>query len=268
MILHKDADTFAELIAFAAEQRGLPQVYIEKDYWITRALQALSNSGHGVQAIFKGGTSLSKAHRLIDRFSEDIDLAIFNKDMGDARRKRQLKQVEQAAAHELIVVKNDPRESKGSYYRKTVYQYPRSIDSDTFGQASPELLIEVNAFTNPEPFERMTLQSAIAEELINNDREELVKLFQLQGFDIDVLSVRRTLTEKILGVIKDSYHENPVAKLSDRIRHLYDICMILKLRKKYHHHQDMLPLKGDRTITFMLNGFWFSKTTSIDTPSG
>ena len=42
-----------------------------------------------------------------------------------------------------------------------------------------------------------------------------------------MLSVRRTLVEKILGVIKDSYNDDPAAKLSDRIRHLYDIRMIL-----------------------------------------
>jgi len=56
----------------------------------------------------------------------------------------------------------------------------------------------------------------------------LIGQYELEGFSINVLSVRRTLVEKILGVIKDSYNDDPVAKLSDRIRHLYDICQILK----------------------------------------
>lgn len=43
-----------------------------------------------------------------------------------------------------------------------------------------------------------------------------------------MLSIRRTLVEKILGVIKDSYHDDPVGRLSVRIRHLYDICQILQ----------------------------------------
>lgn len=40
--------------------------------------------------------------------------------------------------------------------------------------------------------------------------------------------VQRTLVEKLLGVIKDSYQDDPVAQLSKRIRHLCDICLILK----------------------------------------
>ncbi len=59
-------------------------------------------------------------------------------------------------------------------------------------------------------------------------RMDLVAQFSLERFSIHVLSVRRTLVEKMLGVIKDSYNDDPVAKLSDRIRHLYDICLILR----------------------------------------
>jgi len=76
MRLHEDTDAFAELIANAAETIGLPQVYVEKDYWVTRALKSLSESPYAGQTIFKGGTSLSKAYKLIHRFSEDIDLVV------------------------------------------------------------------------------------------------------------------------------------------------------------------------------------------------
>jgi len=51
---------------------------VEKDYWITLVLQRLSTSRFRDEAVFKGGTSLSKGYRLIDRFSEDVDLAIVN----------------------------------------------------------------------------------------------------------------------------------------------------------------------------------------------
>jgi len=49
---------------------------IEKDIWVTRVLHALFSLPVSEHLIFKGGTSLSKAWNLIDRFSEDIDLAI------------------------------------------------------------------------------------------------------------------------------------------------------------------------------------------------
>jgi len=149
MKLHEDSEAFAELVGVTAETIGLPQLYVEKDYWVTKALKFLSESPHVDDVVFKGGTSLSKAYRLIDRFSEDIDLAIFAVDMGDSRRKRLLKGVEAAVNEGLAYLEGDERESKGSRFRKTVYQYPRSIEGGDFGQASSELLVEINAFTKP-----------------------------------------------------------------------------------------------------------------------
>lgn len=228
MNLHEDNEAFGELVAVAAETIGIPQVYVEKDYWVTKALKHLSESAHVDDVVFKGGTSLSKAYRLIDRFSEDIDLAVFVNDRGDSSRKKLLKNVENTVTENLVYLKGDQRESKGSKFRRTVYQYPRSIDGADFGQASPELLIEINAFTQPEPYEQRELKTFIAEVLVDKGQESFVSQFELQSFSINVLSVRRTLVEKMLGVIKDSYHEDPVAKLSGRIRHLYDICLILR----------------------------------------
>ncbi len=228
MNLHEDEEVFAELVAITAETIGLPQVYVEKDYWVTKALKHLAESRHVSEVVFKGGTSLSKAYRLIDRFSEDIDLAVLAGGKGDSARKRLLKSVEATASKGLTCVKGDARESKGSKFRKTVYQYPRSVEGKDFGQASPELLIEVNTFTNPVPFEKRKLQTFIAEVLASKGEIDLIAQFVLDGFSVNVLSVRRTLVEKMLGVIKDSYHDDPVGRMSDRIRHIYDVCLILK----------------------------------------
>lgn len=228
MRLHEDTEAFSELVQATAKAVGLPEVYIEKDYWVTKALKHLSESDHVRDVVFKGGTSLSKAYRLVERFSEDIDLAVFAGDKGDKIRKTLLKSVETVVANGLHEVEDDPRVSKGSKYRKTVYRYPRSVGSTEFRQASPELLIEVNAFTHPEPYELRQIQTLIAETLPTLGRADLIAQFGLEGFSVNVLSVRRTLVEKMLGLIKDSYNENPVARLSDRIRHLYDICLILR----------------------------------------
>ena len=228
MNLHEDTEAFAELVSVAAEKIGLPQVYVEKDYWVTKALKHLSESGHTDVAVFKGGTSLSKVYRLISRFSEDIDLAVFSEGKGDSARKKLLKGVEQATATGLTCLEGDDREQKGSKYRKTVYEYPRNVEGEEFGQASPELLLEVNASTEPEPFELMELQTIIAEVLRTLGKEELIESYGLEGFSINVLSVKRTLVEKILRAIKDSYADDPEDRLADKIRHLYDICLILR----------------------------------------
>ena len=54
---------------------GLPEQAIEKDLWVTAILQIIFSLPYADKLLFKGGTTLAKT-RLIDRFSEDIDLAI------------------------------------------------------------------------------------------------------------------------------------------------------------------------------------------------
>jgi len=228
MKLHEDKDVFSTYVSSVSQSMGLPEVYIEKDYWVTYALKNLSTSKVSKDIVFKGGTSLSKAHKLIHRFSEDIDLAVMANGIGDAQRKRLLKQAEKSTSAGLEALPDDKRNSKGSKFRKTVYRYPKNNEEGNFGQASPELLLEVNAFTRPEPYERKIIQTMIAESLISEGRQDLVDQHGLGPFDLNVLSVHRTLVEKLLGIIKDSYFENPVARLNIRIRHIYDVCMILK----------------------------------------
>jgi len=54
MRLHEDPEAFSELVQSAAEAMGLPQVYVEKDYWITMALKSLSQSAYVDDVVFKG----------------------------------------------------------------------------------------------------------------------------------------------------------------------------------------------------------------------
>src|SRR3984885_872148 len=61
----------------AAARLGIRPTIIEKDFWVCVALKMLfQKSRFGKSLVFKGGTSLSKAHGLIERFSEDIDLVL------------------------------------------------------------------------------------------------------------------------------------------------------------------------------------------------
>lgn len=65
---------FADLIRIVAEEKGIDPALVEKDYWIMHCLYGLQQLGYTFQ--LKGGTSLSKGHQIIDRFSEDIDILI------------------------------------------------------------------------------------------------------------------------------------------------------------------------------------------------
>ncbi len=64
----------SEALEVAAGRSGRPAHLLEKDIWVVWALAAIYNSPLGETLTFKGGTSLSKVYKVIDRFSEDIDL--------------------------------------------------------------------------------------------------------------------------------------------------------------------------------------------------
>jgi predicted nucleotidyltransferase component of viral defense system len=76
-IARMPAQERADIFAEAADRKGLAEAIIEKDFWVCWILkqlfsiEALSN-----RLLFKGGTSLSKVFHAINRFSEDIDLAV------------------------------------------------------------------------------------------------------------------------------------------------------------------------------------------------
>lgn len=228
MKLHHNKEVFAEAIVSTADYLGIKEVFVEKDYWVTYVLKNLSQSKHKGTVVFKGGTSLSKAHRLINRFSEDIDLAIIQLDgtSGNAV-KNLLKDIEIEITQGLNEHTIPGITSKGSKFRKTVFEYPRVIGGNDFGQAQDKLLVEINSFANPYPYSEMPIQSMIADFLLQNGRKEAIEAFDLKAFNVNVLGLERTLTEKVLSLVRASYAENPMAELGARVRHIYDLHHIL-----------------------------------------
>jgi hypothetical protein len=75
-----------DLFLATANRLGTPIGNVEKDFWVCWTLNALYHErpANEPRLLFKGGTSLSKAYGLIDRFSEDIDITVFRDDLGEA----------------------------------------------------------------------------------------------------------------------------------------------------------------------------------------
>ena len=80
MNLHENQELFREAVPAASQRFKIPEVYIEKDYWVTWVLYEIFHSDMAEQTVFKGGTALSKCHKLIERFSEDVDLVVLRND--------------------------------------------------------------------------------------------------------------------------------------------------------------------------------------------
>lgn len=224
MNLHEDTEPFRELISLTAQHLTIPEVYVEKDYWVTHVLLLLSLSEYRDDFIFKGGTALSKAFGIIKRFSEDVDLALLNNNLSGNQVKSRLSAAEKAITAGLTYVKR-PDESKGSSFRKVYFESPRIVKGE-FGHASDVVLLETNSFTSPEPFKLMPVQSIIAEYLRFQHFPETIEQYGLESFEVNVLQIQRTVAEKIVGLVRAARAVEPKDALTGKIRHIYDLCMI------------------------------------------
>ncbi len=230
MNLHDDRELFSEIILRASQPKqlgglGINAGFIEKDYWITRALQQLSRSKSVDNAVFKGGTSLSKIYKIGARFSEDIDIAIVKDDgMTDARLKSIIRMTQKSMSEGLTEIDKPGVTTKGSRYRKVYFSYPLVDCIVPIGSLlSGQLLIEINSFANPIPCAKQSVSNFIREYLLSAGHTELISEFDLDTFEINVLYKRTTLTEKLVSLIRFSLSDNVLSDLLAKIRHFYDL---------------------------------------------
>lgn len=85
MVLHNDKENFDIAIKAASRHFNVSPAIIEKDYYVTLVLSELAKQVPDL--LFKGGTSLSKCHKIIDRFSEDIDITLDSNHQSQGKRK-------------------------------------------------------------------------------------------------------------------------------------------------------------------------------------
>lgn len=224
MNLHKDNIIFKDILLNASVHLNIPYPFVEKDYWITLVLNRLAQSKYIDDSVFKGGTSLSKGYYLIDRFSEDVDIAIIN-DNGKTGNeiKTIIRTIEKEITVDLTELKMDGVSSKGSRFRKSVFEY---LSTDQRNQNN-KIIIEVNSFANPFPFQRLTIQSFVFDFLMQTGNEKYIEQYNLQSFEVNVLSKEQTLIEKMVSLIRFSFAENTVESISKKIRHFYDLYFLL-----------------------------------------
>lgn len=224
MILHNDTKLISQTIRAASDYLKITSNYVEKDYWITRSLKLLSKSIYADSVVFKGGTSLSKGYGLIDRFSEDVDVAIIdNLLLSGNQIKTLIRDVEKAMTVGLNAVDMVGVSSKGSRFRKSIFEYPSAEKLSQGGR----LIVEVNSFANPFPYEKLVIKSFITEFLELSGRDSMVEEYGLGSFELNILHKNQTLLEKLVSLIRFSYDTNPVVSIASKIRHFYDLYFLL-----------------------------------------
>jgi predicted nucleotidyltransferase component of viral defense system len=203
MILHSaDSKSFSNAIRAAAEHLQINPVFIEKDYWITLVLNRLSKSQYADDTVFKGGTSLSKGFGLINRFSEDVDIAIINtEDKTGNVIKNIIRMVEKEITGELKEINIDSVTSKGLKFRKSVFEYPNADNK----YKNNRLIVEINSFANSFSYQQCTIKSFIHDFLVQTNNSEYIEQYELQPFTINVLKKEQTLLEKLVPLIRFSY---------------------------------------------------------------
>src|SRR5690606_21521296 len=228
MNLHVNKKLFMDAIAVTSQRMDIQEIFVEKDYWICYALNLIFQSQMKEEAIFKGGTALSKCYQLIDRFSEDIDLVILRHGEESGNQlKNKLKKITQTIEAPLTEQDIEGITHKLGMIRKMAYNYPKMLKGN-FGQVRDTLIIEATWLGHFEPYSKKMISSYIYEMMVETGQAQMAEQYGLQPFEALVLDAERTLCEKIMSLVRFSYSENPIQDLRNKIRHLYDIHQLIK----------------------------------------
>jgi len=262
MKLHENKELFKDAILATSQLKGIPEIYIEKDYWVTYALNSIFSNEIGKYCIFKGGTALSKCYGLIERFSEDIDIVLLKqKDESSNQLKNKLKKVAKTVEKQIPEIDIPGITNKKGMIRKTAHNYPKVFDG-LFGQIRDNLIIEATWLGSFEPYETGIVSSMVYEMIIETNQQQIADKYELNPFEVKVLSPKRTFCEKIMSLVRFSYTENPIEDLSNKIRHIYDLNQMLKNEdikdffKSDEFDKLLLTVASDDLLSFKSGNEW------------
>lgn len=224
-MLHKRAD-FEGLLLQVSEQSGADAALVEKDYWVTEALRVIA-SGFREGVVFKGGTSLSKAHGMIDRFSEDIDLLVVvdsDNPGTTGERDRYMKSIA-AAVGEIdgLSLRSAPvNSSKGRSRTVTLDYEPRAALAEGL---EPTVILEMGIRGGPKPQDPRDMSSMVGAALAAAGETDV----GTEVLNLIVLEPSRTLVEKLSALHSGCtrFVEGDDRALNRISRHYTDIDAIL-----------------------------------------
>ncbi|MEN9802565.1 MAG: hypothetical protein RLZ37_1690 [Actinomycetota bacterium] len=224
---HSLAASPADIVALSYQvsvETGIPVAHVMKDFWVTEVLRGLVSaaSDTGLEVYFKGGTSLSKAFGIIERFSEDVDILVItsetNRGAVDTKLRALIAGVE--ARTNLSGVTQPAGTSKG-IRRSTRFIYPAPSGFTDAG-VSPGVLLELGTRGGAFPAEIHGIRSIIA-----SHRQELIGEFvEFDPLSVQVLGAERTLVEKLMILHTAASHETD-SLMMRHARHYYDIHRLL-----------------------------------------
>ncbi len=262
MRLHENKTLFRQAVQFTSDRMQILPIFIEKDYWVTYALHTIFNHAIGSDTVFKGGTALSKCYKMIDRFSEDIDLVVLRRE-GESNNQltKKIKTIGEVVSSVLPEVQVDGLTHKMGMNRKTAHAYNKEFQGN-YGQVRDVIVVEATWLGYYEPCTTKKLNSLVGEMMQNNGQDQIALEYGLQSFDVSVLEPVRTLCEKIMSLVRFSYGENPIEDLKQKIRHTYDLHQLLQQPEfsNFFHSaafdEMLLKVANDDIASFKNNNRW------------
>jgi nucleotidyltransferase AbiEii toxin of type IV toxin-antitoxin system len=233
----------------ASAELNLPAYAIEKDFWVCWTLNKLfSLSEWEDHLTFKGGTSLSKVWKLIDRFSEDIDLVVSRDFLGfsgdkdpesaptSSQEKKRLKRLKKSCREKVqnelcpaldkLVIKEIPnikpdsiRFLEDDFDNNTVeFHYPAVFKEESLGAMLPYIKIEMGPRGDDFPAHIHNIKTYL---------EEALESVAFEPINVQVLDAERTFLEKAMLLHEESSRPEGKTFKGRMARHYYDLyCMI------------------------------------------
>ena len=216
MNLHKNENGFRILIIQCSNSLNINPSIIEKDYYVTLLLQNLFALDSNF--VFKGGTSLSKCHKVINRFSEDIDINYHPNIPLTQGTKKKIKEIVKTVVTncELTITNLENTRSKRLFNRYLI-SYPNLFLKNA--SLKDKVILETALQQPSYPIETKQIQSIIGEYLTSINREDIITEFHLEPFTVQVQCLERTFIDKIFAIC-DYYLTN---RINEHSRHIYDL---------------------------------------------
>ena len=220
MNLHNEKELFGQYIAATADYMGLGDAgIVEKDYFVTCFLQKIAEKLPGM--IFKGGTSLSKCHKIIRRFSEDIDLSVDTEAarLTEGQRKRLKQDIISIIEESGFRLENPGQIRSRRDFNQYVVDYQ---GSPAYGSQKRYLIVETSVFIKSFPAETMEASSFVYDFLAAKGIDGEIEKYGLEPFKVRVQSIERTFIDKVFAIADYCIDGN----IDNHSRHIYDLYKI------------------------------------------
>lgn len=261
------------VIEQTALKQGLSKQIVEKDLWVSTILEIIFSLPFANKLVFKGGTSLSKVWGLIDRFSEDIDLAIDRNIFGleGDLTIRQLKKLRKASSlfvcnefcealvnavkkyglDEYLTIEAQPNGEGDKTYpepRKIFIIYKSLFDTE-LSYVKPQIILETGSRSLFEPTQKASINSMVSD-AFPTIQTSVVKV------EITTAVAAKTFLEKAF-LLHELFTTNACFRAERKSRHLYDLEKMMdkefaigaikddELWNTIHHHRNVFTHMHD-----------------------